>query len=303
MHGTTGESPTAKGLEYWALAGDPDQYFPLVMELMQHPGFADIARRSAEGSLGRTERRVLAGSSSHDIYRFYLVTVVLYLDMTGGLTRTRLIEFCTDIKLASPGRAAGFLDQLRRSGYLELAKDQVDRRSRRYCPTPSMVEEYRELQIEGLRLLAEIEPEVSDVIARFHDQEVFRAFILRLGEGIRAYLKDRSDTDITLFTDRNAGFAMLFLLIASADPSDPFPPKGPLQASLTGLSKRLHVSRGHIFRLLRDAEQRGLLRRDVAKGLVWLDERVRFLVAAYIATVFVGFLICCHAALNAPRDR
>jgi hypothetical protein len=269
------------------------------MEFMQHPGFAGIARRSAEGSLIRTERRVLAGSSSHDIYRFYLVTIVLYLDMTGGLTRTRLIDFCTEIKLASPGRAAGFLDQLRRSGYLELAGEQADKRSRRYCPTRTMIEEFREQQVEALRLLAEIEPEVSEVIARLHDHRVFQAFILRLGEGIRSYLKDRRDTDISLFTDRNAGFAMLFLLIASADPSDPFPPKGPLQASLAGLSKRLHVSRGHIFRLLRDAEQRGLLRRDVAKGLVWLDERVRFLVAIYLASVFVGFLTCCHAALHA----
>lgn len=293
---------SSKGLAYWARgASDAGTFFPTLVEFMQHPHFAEVARAAAERSLHRTEQRALAGSSSHDIYRFNYVLFILYLSLTGGVTRTRLVDFCTETRIASPGRAVALLNALRRSGHVALDDEQPDKRTRRYRATELLIDEFRSEQMSGLRSLARIEPEIEQAIARMDEPGVFRAFILRLAEGAAAFIKGRVETDISLFSDRNAGLATLFLLIATADASDPFPPKGPLQASLTAMSKRLHVSRGHIFRLLRDAETRGLLRRDPARGLVWLDERLRFQVALYLGAIFLGLIASSDAALNAPH--
>jgi hypothetical protein len=268
-----------------------------VLEFLQEPRFPDAAMRSMANARLRHEQAGLAGSQAHDIFRLYYLLFVLYLDMTGGVTRTRLQNFCSEIGLTSPGRAAAFLNQLQRSGYVVLAETQADRRSRLYRPTQAMRDDFRRSQIPELAALALVEPEVEQMIAHYDDPAVFRAYLEKLATGVASFVKGSVEIDLTLFSDRNAGMAALFEIIATASPGDSFPPQGPLQASLIGLSKKLRVSRGHLFKLFNDAEKRGLLTRDAERSLIWLGESLRVQLAMYLAAIFVGLAASCYEGL------
>lgn len=290
----------SKGLAFWAsVAQRPDEFIAAALELTKHPRFEEAGRRSVANAVLRHTARSFADFPSQDIFRLYYALFIVYLDLTGEVTRTRIEKFCAELGLASPGRVAAILRHLERIGYVALDPLQADRRSRRYRPTPALIEDFGGSQISELETLALLEPEAEDVIRNFYDPAGFRAYVLGFSAGIVSVIRQRDNNALSHFSDRNGGMGMLLEVMATAEEGDTFPPQGPLRISLAGLAKQMRLSRNHAFRLFKDAEAKGLLRRD--GRFVWLGETLRFQIALFFALLYAGLAGCGFLAIKARR--
>jgi DNA-binding MarR family transcriptional regulator len=224
---------------------------------------------------------------------------VLYLDArNNGITLSAIQDFCREVGLASPGRAAAILVHMRAIGYIKPDPAPGDRRSRRYLPSPEMKAALREAIIGEAKALAQVEPEANRIAARLEEPEFFKAYVQRLGTSLTNLLRTNRPGSIALFADRNAGLIILFDILMSAAEGDEYPPRGRLAMSVTALSKKFEVSRSHVFRLLRDAEKAGYLKRDADEQNGTISESLRADIVEFHAYVFMGLAMCGHFALT-----
>jgi hypothetical protein len=102
------------------------------------------------------------------------------------------------------------------------------------------------------------------------------------------------------FMDRNSGMAILLHLTATStvDPTDP--PERTAIATVSGLSKRFHVSRAHVRKLLDECEEAGYFRRTGPEGrrIVLLPSWIDVFETIYAAT----FLQLGDCAREAARE-
>ena len=120
----------------------------------------------------------------------------------------------------------------------------------------------------------------------------------RLFAGLR--LIDHSP-GFELFVDRNAGVLIAYSLLLSGERGDAFPPQRPVRLSISAAARRFGVSRVHVRKLLRDAEEQGYLARiGSADGEVLLQPR--FLVDATLDFIANAFLYLGHCAVIAADE-
>ena len=65
------------------------------------------------------------------------------------------------------------------------------------------------------------------------------------------------------------------------------------------IAGRFAVSRSHVFRLLRDAEAAGLLRRNADQATGFIEEAMRDGLLFLHAITFMGTAACIHKAMRA----
>lgn len=265
------------------------------------PRFGEACRASFETSVARHGRNKLLTRVTLDISRLFYGYLVVYLEACGGITLKAIQELSQEVGLASPGRAQAILFHLRAIGYIQPEAANTDRRSRRYVPSPEMKANLREVIADELRAFSLIEPDAGIAANRLAEPGFFRAFMVRFGEGIVAGLKNRPARVISHFAERNAGLVILWDILLSAQDGNSHPPRGTLKMSVTELSQKYGVSRSHVFRLLRDAEKLGFLKRNADEQTGTITDVLADDVAEFQVTVFLGLAVCCHHAFQADH--
>lgn len=273
MTEATGNPPFRRLQGAWG-----DRLSPEALEALRlHPRFLEATERSVRNALVLHDTSALNTPHLKDGGRFFAGLLALYLHATGGLSLARLREACAMTGITSRGRVMAILAGLRIIGFVEPAPREGDARVQLYRPTPSMVAAFRArigVELQGAALVSE---PAALILARFDDEAVFYALMTSIGEFLTLplLLKNAVESPISIFSDRTAGTIILYALLAGGEPGDSFPPEGPVRMSMAGLATRFKVSRTHVLRLFRDAEARGLLRRDAEGVTGWLEPALR----------------------------
>ena len=292
-----------RGLAFWsaALTGPASVDHHAYALFTTHPRFEDACRLLVAKTLARQREPVFARANK-DVSRYFIGYFALYLDARGGLTLSSIRDLCTEMGLASPGRAAAILFRLLTIGYVRRDKEQKDRRFRRYVPTEEMRAAFRQSSRDELTALALIEPEATRAAERLDDPSFYKAFVLRAGEGIAAAViadgtEGRNAT--TLFTTRNSGTLILLDIVSSAQPGDAYPPRGRVKMNVRELARKYEVSHSHVRKLLRDAEKEGLLTRNPDEQTGTITEKLRTGLIDLHVTPLIGNAVCAQAAIEA----
>jgi hypothetical protein len=234
-----------------------------------------------------------------DISRLFYGYLVIYLHARDAITLTAIRTLCHEIGLASAGRAQALLIHLRAIGYLKPDPHHAGLRSRGYVPSAEMQSALRQVIADELRAFSIIEPEAGRAADRFDGPDFYRAFLLRFGEGIVDAMKTRPVRVVSLFAERNAGTLILCDIMASAEKRDVYPPRGTLKMSVSDLAQKFDVSRSHVFRLLRDAEKQGLLKRNADEQTGTLEEVLARDIVEFQVITFMAMAHCCQHAFEA----
>jgi DNA-binding MarR family transcriptional regulator len=294
----TQDAASASGLAFWhaAIAGR-DRIEPAALARMTaHPRFVEACLMSWQGSQALFQRDPLLGRSFKDISLGFFAVFAMWLDLNGELTLSAIQSFCIQHDLASPGRVAALMTQLRKNGYVEPHPAHAGGRKRRYTVTPTMIASFREIFRTELTALSLMEPVAGAVADRLAEPALFAPFLTAMGLGMANIAKHKVWSPVTLFAERNGGSLILAHIAASAGPGDSVPPRRPVPLSIAALARQFRVSRSHILRLLRDAEKLNLLRRH-PDGTITLEEKLREALLYYQAVNFMGHAACAHVAL------
>ena len=230
-----------------------------IAEIWAHPRFQDAMRLSVETALALTESNPVYHTNFRDLGRLTLAVIALYLDATGGLTHRRMRELSGDVGMLSAGRATAILFQLRMIGYIVPTATRADGSATRYAPTQKMKEAFRARIRTELASIALLEPEMETLLARFDDDEVFRVYIAHLGSTFGRGIPREDMAGFNALSARNSALLILYNLLHAADTGGEFPPHGHAPISVAALARRFGVSRAHVLRILREAEQNGFV--------------------------------------------
>ena len=271
-----------------------------VAALRRHPRFRDALAEFGTMVVRLYRGNRLINLIANDRGRALLAMFALYLhytrradDPASGLTAARLQSLFVETGLGSAGRAKALVTLMRWGGYVEDAPASRDRRIKALQPTEKMLAMHRERWRGALGAAALVLPEAAQAQARFEAPEFMRAYAIALASEFQGgfRLLDHGP-ELRLFSDRNAGFPIMFSILLSAAPEDGMPPTGAIPVSASALAKRFHVSRTQVNRLLHDAQAAGLIERSGAPEM-----RVRFTprFAENFEKLF-GSLLLAHAA-------
>lgn len=292
---------SSPGLAYWAAAVlnrdgiDSDAY----ARLIGHPRFIEAARLSARTAVARHVGNPRIWRTFKDVRRVMYGVFVLYCDARGELSLTTIREVCTELGFVSPGYAAAILVRLRVMGFITRDSNVTDKRVRRYIPSPLMKQAFIELLGNELLMFGMVEPEAIDAVEALKDPDVFRFFALNGGRGLSRIIKTSEPHPLQVFAVRNVGIALLHDIALSGADGDVYPPKGAVRMAVAPLARKFGVSRSHVFRLLRDAEKEGLLRRNADELTGQFEEKLREALLHFHAS---GFLTVAAGAYQAMND-
>jgi hypothetical protein len=233
----------------------------LIDRIRDHPGFPMAIRAIAGGMLDLCAAdRALAGILK-DAGR-YVAAMCAASMQEEGVTLPRLKALCESFGLLSAGRARALLIYLRYLGYVGLWGDRAGNGPARYIPSTAFLDGWRVHLKLALESVAAIDGFAADVARRLGDPAFFALFCRLQMEGLRAAVSVySSDTPLfRIFFHRHAGSHFAYSIMIQGEGE--CPPRGPLRLSITEIARQLDVSAVHIRRLVRDAEQEGLLVRD-----------------------------------------
>ncbi len=128
------------------------------------------------------------------------------------------------------------------------------------------------------------------MLARLDDSQFRKALIRQVGARFEAgfRLQDFAP-DAMLFGERDAGLLIAWSLLISGTPGDTFPPSQPVPVPVAALSRQFFVSRAHVLKLLREAEEIGLIERTPsAVGSVRLLPAMHETMLNLFAAMFAG---------------
>jgi hypothetical protein len=241
-----------------------------VAALRRHPRFPDALREFGAMAVRLYRGNRLINLVTNDRGRLLLAVFAIYLhyarradDPSSGLTAARLQALFVETGLGSVGRAKALIALMRWGGYIEDAPAAPDRRFKLLQPTEKMLAVHRERWRGALGAAALVAPEAAQALARFDAPGFLPAFVIAQASEFQGgfRLLDHGP-ELQLFSDRNAGFPIMFGILLSAAPDDGMPPTGAIPVSASALAKRFHVSRTQVTRLLHDAHAAGLIERS-----------------------------------------
>lgn len=284
-------------------------------EFLAHPDFPASFERAARGLVEVYRGNRILNRILNDRGRLIFGMFAMYLDATPdengiGLTVTRIANLCQEADVCSRGRAKALVMLMRWAGYLEpsaiAAGSPANRRIRPLVPTARLLEQQRlrwENLYGGLSLL---DPCGAEVLQRLDDPVFLRILTRELGERFFAGFRVLHHApEMSVFAERDAGILIVLSLMISGEEGDVFPPARPVPVPIAALAAQLHVSRAHVLKLMREAEQAGLLERiPSAQGSVRMLPQLSEGMARFFAA---SFSVLDHAGRSAlaqyvPQD-
>ncbi len=295
----SGVSSTSQGLARWLVpqgSGGED----LQQAFMAHPSFPAAMRRLSRNMVDMAASDRAFDGMAKDIGRYVSSLAAIYLDASGGITLPRLKEMCTQIGIASPGRARAILLYLRFLGYVVPAGD--DGRTALYVPTKALLNAWQQQIRLTLEAASLVEPDAHLVSQRLSDPDYLRALSRIYGDGMLVTASLSTETPfMRIFLNPHAGMQLIHHLMLQADADDAYPPRRPVPLSIAPLSRQLHVSRAHIARLISAAEGEGMMARTTDDSVIFLEparEMIRNILAVRLTQ-----MLFCAARLEHERSK
>ena len=273
--------------------------------LESHPRYVEAMRALSARMLKAAHEDKAVDGIAKDVGRYFGALWALYLDSSGGLTLPRLKHLCARTQLLSPGRARALLLYLRYLGYVEPAASQTPGQPTLYIPTRALAAAWKHLLQEALAAVRIVEPAIDVVLSRLDLPDVLRTFVRCQGEGTVVALSSLPTERpfIRIFAHRHGGMQTLHWITCASDRDDDYPAREPVTVPIAALARQLRVSRTHIKRMLRDAEDAGFLIQG-SDGQVLFSEAMRLEMRWTFSSVMIAYLICAAKtarAAVAPR--
>jgi len=235
-----------------------------------HPALTESLYRLCESNLAATEADTTLMGIFKDGGRYACAMWAIYLHVRGGLSLQSLKALCAQSGLLSPGRARAVLLYMRYLGFIEPSHERTSPAT--YVPTPRCRAAWTTHMCLALDATRAIEPAAAAVIERIGDPAVFASVVRTQGESLFNGAR-RHDLDTPLFKvflNRHAGTLILSSLILTGERSD-YPPAVVTPPAAGDLGQRFQVSRIQVRRILTEAVNQGLMRRDALGGYVLSD--------------------------------
>ncbi|MEP9378040.1 hypothetical protein ABLE91_15075 [Aquabacter sp. CN5-332] len=275
-----------------------------------HPDFFPATERCARGLVGMYRGHRLLNRILNDRGRVVFGLFALYLDATPdengvGLTVTRIATLCQETNVCSRGRAKAMVMLMRWAGYLDIGGETgPNRRQRPLVPTPRLLQEQINRWRQLCGALAMLHPPAEDVLARIEDPVFARTLVREIGSRFHAGVRLlHYAPQASVFAERDAGILIAMSLLISGAEGDAFPPEQPVPVPVAALARQFFVSRAHVLKLMREAEQEGLIARTPSPtGSVHLLEPLRSGMVAFFAAMFSVLADAGDAALVAAGE-
>lgn len=256
------------------------------------PGFDAAARQVAESfvALYRDNRvlRLVVNDQGRMVIGWFVIS--LHSEGGEGLTVSRISALCERYGICSAGRAAAMVGLMRATGYLVPAAVSADRRQRRLVPTERFLTGQWSRWRAILEALRPMRPHAAEALAAIGDPVFDRAFVGDLFDhfnwGFRFY---RTTPELAELNKRKAAVLILFSLFLDRQTRDDG--RSVSRLSVSELARRFQVSRVHVIKVLREAQDRGLVRRGATEG-----DPIE--VTAELIDVIGRFLACCLILLD-----
>jgi len=264
------------------------EYFRCMVE---HPQFPAAARALGITSVETSRGDRVMAHIARDAGRYVAGLLVMWLDLTGGLTLPRLKAACARSRVLSPGRARSFLLYLQHVGYLETVRPAQAAVAALYAPSAR----FRAAWIDHLRgpvaAAALIAPDAGVLIDRLDDPAVRTTFLTLQGgclfESTAATALEGPVFDSFYYP--LAGVQILSTLIAAGEEGR-FPARTPVPLPISQVARELDVSRMHVKRLLLAAQAAGVLTAHPGGAYALAepaDEVLRFIYAAQLICLLI----------------
>jgi hypothetical protein len=270
--------------------------------LLSHPEFASSVRRTAGCLVELHQGNRLLNMIVNDRGRLVVSMIALDLyfrrEVDGlGLTPSRLKAVCIEQKVCSATRAGALLALMRFGEYVAPTPVSDDRRRRELVPTERLIAAQRERWRCQFAGAASLMPEAAEALAAIDRPEFMPAMLREVSAHFYAgfRLLDLCPA-LRLFGERNGGMFVVLMLLAAAD-YDAIRNQSPIPISVSFLARRIGSSRAHVIKLLRDAEEQGLIERPSPGTIVLLPRLVRESYDFFSIT----FLFLCRAAKDALK--
>lgn len=221
-----------------------------------HPRFAEAVRACAEQAVALYDANRLLNVVVSDRGRFLLALMALHLHRSTpeGLTPRALRAACAAYGICSPGRVSAMLALMQWGGYLTPGAGQ------RLTPTEKFMALHRERWRSQLSAAGLVVPEAAEAARRLDEPEMLGRFASAQAQLFFSGFRPLDFAPAIRFSaERVAGLLMLVDLVLKHWQVD----EGePVDLSVSDLSRRFSVSRPHVNGVLREAQERGLLRRE-----------------------------------------
>jgi hypothetical protein len=280
-----------------------------IAALKHAPGFPEARRAGMRFVLGVVSGNPLLNVVLSDRSRFVLAALALVLhharfpgDPETGLTVTRLRRWFAETGLGSAARASAGVALMRWAGYLESTRDPDDNRRKILVPTQRFLDLHKSRWRANLDIVATIIPDVREALA-LADQPAFAPtfMVAQATQYFSGFRFVEHAPELKPFMDRSAGFSILLQLASSGEELQAAGPNAVVPLSVFGLARRFGVSRAQVHRVLRTAEDAGLLK--------WRDRSIEVLpplreaFGSFFASAFLFNAACARVATAAVRDR
>ena len=242
-------------------------------DIASHPRLVPCVRQQAMSllSLHAVSPRIASIFATQQRWLMAHVALAHYfksttVDTPGRLYATKIIDFITSHDVASRNTADAFLKEMRKYGHLREAPAGRDRRSRPLEPTSLTIQMISAWLATHLATLDALDGGERGAVFMARPQSIALIHPLIADKLLSSNAIRRPAPTFSLFTWLNEGGIVMDWLCAGLAEVSPDSERIPSTvASFADLEERINLSRTHLARKLRRAEEMG--------SLGWLGER------------------------------
>ncbi|MEW9309976.1 hypothetical protein [Labrys neptuniae] len=178
-----------------------------------------------------------------------------------------IVALCGTLGVGGRNQIGALLRRLRKNGYLSQVKDRKDGRTRRIIANPLVLTICRQIiELYSVELLRLGHASLSD-ISKIRTSDLYIGYI---AEHLSNYFEERGPLSnllpgIKLFVNRQTGYEILLQLLVSSNTSKSSHKKN-IHFNFGVIAERFSVSRTHVRRLIRDADDNGYLNLLISGG-------------------------------------
>lgn len=258
-------------------------------DILGHPAFVVARRVWIDGMLGLYENnpflsRLLAATQRSAVFFNTLVLAAAHdpADRSTWPTIGLLQETMASYRVSSRRSIEAIVARFVETGYITRQPVAADRRARLLTPTEKMLAHDLDWLKVYFSPLAVMFPENGYALPMRRDRQ-FRTALRRVGRpSLDSAVKLlASNPTITFIMNRDAGMMILIKLMQLREGD------GLSRAGFSDLAERFGISRTHVRRLLRDAEEEGLLR--LSQGGVVVQPPLIASFDRFLADCMAGF--------------
>jgi len=268
-----------------------------------HPRFADAAQALAGNMLALCDGDRRLAAVFKDAGRYVTAMSVAYLDGAGGLTMKLLKQICAGTGFLSPGRARAIVEFLLHLDYLTPATD--TKGETHYRPTAAFSDAWARHLRAAIAAAALIEPSLGPLAARLTEPAVYAALLTTQAARLHALARDPAANPFPAlnraFLHPHAGSQILWTLTLLG--GNVTAPAGTILLPISTTSRRFGVTHLHVRRLLKRAQEEGLIVYR-GRGRLSITDAGMPVIALHYAFQLAELVACGTAVLDAlARDK